>query len=91
MNSSSPILTLFTVQDIPDIDIDASSCFPMFKKQPSLPPGPKPLPIIGNARDMPKTRAYEKFAEWAKIYGSLSVQSHEPPRLTRPFRPNCTH
>lgn len=43
----------------------------MFKKQLPLPPGPKPLPLIGNAKDMPKTKAYVTFAEWAKTYGPI--------------------
>ncbi|ESK84364.1 cytochrome p450 [Moniliophthora roreri MCA 2997] len=36
-----------------------------------LPPGPKPLPIIGNALDMPKDYPWRTFAEWCKQYGNL--------------------
>ena len=36
-----------------------------------LPPGPKPLPIIGNLRDMPSSDEYIVAAEWGKQYGDL--------------------
>ena len=35
------------------------------------PPGPKGLPIIGNALDMPTSREWEKAAEWRSKYGEL--------------------
>lgn len=41
------------------------------KTQKPFPPGPKPLPLIGNLLDIPKTRIYKKFEEWAKIYGGI--------------------
>lgn len=37
------------------------------------PPGPKGLPIIGNALDMPKSREWEKAAEWRSKYGELEI------------------
>lgn len=36
-----------------------------------LPPGPKGLPVIGNALDLPTSRGWEKFTEWGKKYGPL--------------------
>ncbi|CAL1706578.1 unnamed protein product [Somion occarium] len=36
-----------------------------------LPPGPPTLPLLGNLHVFPKTRAYLKFTEWAKVYGEL--------------------
>jgi hypothetical protein len=39
------------------------------------PPGPKPLPLIGNALDIPTVKGFEVFAEWSKTYGMSS--SHE--------------
>jgi len=36
-----------------------------------LPPGPKPLPILGNALDMPPAREYITYADWGKKYGDV--------------------
>ncbi|KAF8578222.1 cytochrome P450 [Ramaria rubella] len=38
---------------------------------PPLPPGPKPLPIIGNLMDLPKDKAWETYGRWAKVYGDV--------------------
>jgi hypothetical protein len=35
----------------------------------ALPPGPPPLPIVGNTLQMPKEQPWLKYAEWAKQYG----------------------
>jgi hypothetical protein len=32
-------------------------------------PGPKGVPILGNAADLPKTDDYKVYTEWAKKYG----------------------
>ncbi|ETW77258.1 cytochrome P450 monooxygenase 4 [Heterobasidion irregulare TC 32-1] len=40
------------------------------------PPGPLPLPLIGNVFDIPKRKAWETYAQWAKQYGDLmSIQA----------------
>ena len=36
-----------------------------------LPPGPKGLPIIGNALQIPKQLRFLKFAEWAQELGDI--------------------
>lgn len=36
-----------------------------------LPPGPEPLPLIGNALDMPRKREWETLTKWAHKYGEL--------------------
>ncbi|KAJ3557115.1 hypothetical protein NM688_g1644 [Phlebia brevispora] len=36
-----------------------------------LPPGPKPLPIIGNVLDMPTHYPWKTFCEWRQRWGSL--------------------
>ncbi|KIJ70502.1 hypothetical protein HYDPIDRAFT_78129 [Hydnomerulius pinastri MD-312] len=41
------------------------------KAGPPLPPGPKPIPIIGNLLDMPKEKPWETFLEWGKEYGDI--------------------
>lgn len=36
-----------------------------------LPPGPKPLPIIGNLHQMPQAQRWQAFREWANKYGPI--------------------
>ncbi|KAI0129162.1 putative cytochrome P450, partial [Xylariales sp. AK1849] len=36
-----------------------------------LPPGPAPLPIIGNAHQAPKERPWLQYHEWSKQYGPI--------------------
>ncbi|PPQ80118.1 hypothetical protein CVT26_012168 [Gymnopilus dilepis] len=35
------------------------------------PPGPPPLPIVGNVFDFPRQRPWETFSKWAQDYGKL--------------------
>ncbi|KAF8968747.1 cytochrome P450 [Flammula alnicola] len=37
----------------------------------NFPPGPRPLPIIGNVFQIPTDNQEEKFAEWGAIYGDV--------------------
>ena len=41
-----------------------------------LPPGPKPLPLIGNALDMPKDYPWKTFQKWCKQYGTSHTFGH---------------
>lgn len=34
-----------------------------------LPPGPRPLPLLGNIHQLPKDHPQMAFAEWGKKYG----------------------
>src|SRR3982074_3735982 len=36
-----------------------------------LPPGPKPLPIIGNVHQAPKSYSWRTYREWSKEYGPI--------------------
>ncbi|KDR76708.1 hypothetical protein GALMADRAFT_67164 [Galerina marginata CBS 339.88] len=36
-----------------------------------LPPGPRPLPIIGNVHQMPAESPWLAFSEWGKTYGDI--------------------
>jgi cytochrome P450 len=36
-----------------------------------MPPGPTPLPFIGNKNQLPKSKPWIKFQEWSRIYGPI--------------------
>jgi hypothetical protein len=40
-------------------------------RTPSLPPGPKGLPLVGNIFDMPSEKEWLAFAKWGETYGGL--------------------
>ncbi|KAI0655715.1 cytochrome P450 [Cubamyces menziesii] len=43
------------------------------KRAPSarLPPGPKPIPVLGNVHQLPMDYQEKTFAQWAKLYGDV--------------------
>jgi hypothetical protein len=41
------------------------------KSRRALPPGPRPLPLIGNLLDMPKTQAWLTYRAWTQQYGDI--------------------
>lgn len=35
-----------------------------------FPPGPKPLPLLGNILDLPRKHEWETFTKWGRVYGT---------------------
>lgn len=55
------------------------------------PPGPRPLPIIGNMLDFPRRNEAMTYAKWATEYGSISSCTYDPPHpLTMPTQAMCS-
>lgn len=42
-----------------------------FNKALPYPPGPKPLPFLGNVLDIPRDSPWLTFSQWAKEYGEI--------------------
>ena len=49
----------------------------------ALPPGPPQAPVVGNVFQMPKERAWLKYADWAKQYGKIYLD-REPKVVKTP-------
>lgn len=46
-----------------------------YTRQPPSPPGPKGLPLLGNALEFPPHNLYRACASWASRYGSYDQLS----------------
>lgn len=45
------------------------------KNNERLPPGPKPLPLIGNLHQVPKSLSWFHYYQWSKQYGPIMHMS----------------
>lgn len=48
-------------------------CLGCLSRNSRLPPGPRPLPVIGNALDVPTTNMEVKFRELSAAYGEKAI------------------
>ncbi|KZS90970.1 cytochrome P450 [Sistotremastrum niveocremeum HHB9708] len=42
-----------------------------FRRRPPYPPGPKGIPILGNALQIPTKAPWSQYRQWAEIYGDI--------------------
>ena len=59
----------------------------MFRRRPTLPfpPGPKGLPILGNALDMPRENPWLTYWQWGKKCSKYFPYIYEPVESALPF------
>lgn len=46
-----------------------SLIYSVFSRRTRQPPGPRQLPIIGNAHQLPVQSPWKTYSEWTKTYG----------------------
>ncbi|KLO17594.1 cytochrome P450 [Schizopora paradoxa] len=70
---SRPQLNINLVSALAALVVCAASLWRSLSRRRSLPlpPGPRPLPILGNVLDWPTMSPWIKFAEWSKVHGDI--------------------
>ncbi|RDX44656.1 cytochrome P450 [Lentinus brumalis] len=72
MDNSSPTFVVAVTVVIACISYLVYRSVSVTRRPAPLPPGPKPLPLIGNVADLPRTQPWETFSEWGDIYGGIT-------------------
>ena len=70
-HSSASMISLITIVDLLVLAsfVFALSAIRDLRRRGGCPPGPRPLPIIGNLLDIPKESSWLAYAEFSKQYG----------------------
>lgn len=75
VNHRVQIMALTNVQSVLIITLLLSLYLLLWRRRAAsslpLPPGPSPLPIIGNIHQAPKSFAWHQYHGWSKTYGSI--------------------
>ena len=59
------------------------------KSRDRYPPGPKRIPLLGNAFNFPKNRWYEAFSQWKADYGTFDSYHHPPGPILAITKTDC--
>lgn len=59
-----------TVSVVVAFGVLAVFAYRLFDSRASFPPGPRGLPLLGVAREHPKTEYWKTYALWGKLYGN---------------------
>ena len=72
-HSRASMISLITIVDILALVsfVFVLSAIRDLQRRRGCPPGPRPLPIIGNLLDIPKESSWLAYTEFSKIYGEV--------------------